>query len=373
MANQSAKSAASDIQPREDRSSCNTASHVLPVPDLDTTEPPVGGKASNPLHFRAGVELSRMLHSQVSVPLPLHISTLSGHTPSTIYYGNNKVFFQMYNGLPQLRMYSMAQLHHIPVDQELVRVAREGEHLVFFIRIQADNIHALFRPFISAGSTTRPLQATATQAPASTVRHLLRYKQLSRATSMLPTGQNPDICVESHAQFRDEIFENVAKLQHSPNHSVIVSLPDIVSSNTGISQYLGTPIINWSQLHNPPSALHLVLRPEVPSTSLADEHDAWACVHLLLLASDISDVMSYMVTATTVDGKLMFDALVKCFQEAVNLPVTPLQQLFLQKLCIAFTSKQDLRRQVLGYLRPSCIFDCLISPSLVCPGFFLSQ
>ena len=70
--------------------------------------------------------------------------------PSTMYYGQNKVFFQMYKGLPQLLFCSMDYVHHVPVDQKLVRVAKEDEHLVFFYQGSgiACNIHALFWPFL---------------------------------------------------------------------------------------------------------------------------------------------------------------------------------------------------------------------------------
>ena len=87
--------------------------------------------------------------------------------------------------------------------------------------------------------------------------------------------------VELNASLRDELLGLMGKVQQDPHFHVPVLDVDITLSNTGISQYLRAPLLNWSKMTHPKTNLQLLLKPDVDQTFLADEKDARCAAYLI--------------------------------------------------------------------------------------------
>ena len=123
--------------------------------DGDGVHPPVGRSQQDSLHLAASDTLDRMWNDiPVAIP-PIPIPGLQGHTENTIYYCGSRVYYKWYEGIPQLLIEGNGYIM-LPVDQDFVRVFREGGHLAFTIAELEESLHAIFRPFVLAAQRTRP-------------------------------------------------------------------------------------------------------------------------------------------------------------------------------------------------------------------------
>ena len=79
-----------------------------------------------------------------------------------------------------------------------------------------------------------------------------------------------------------------------------------------------------------------------------------------------------MVFALKQESLLTFDSLALGQKWAVELSLRPLKNMLQRSMVEAFHTKQRLRNQILGCLRPFAVRDCLFS-FLICPGLFLQS
>ena len=70
-----------------------------------------------------------------AAPLPMPVQKYDLHTPMTMYYGGHLVHYQLYESLPQLLVYHLYKPHPLPVDQDLIRVAKDGADMIFYINV----------------------------------------------------------------------------------------------------------------------------------------------------------------------------------------------------------------------------------------------
>ena len=91
---------------------------------------------------------------------------------------------------------------------------------------------------------------------------------------------------------------------------------DIVSSNTGVSQYLRAPLIPWNTSQCSPTDLRLLLKPSVDQSFLTDEREArsaaylfWVVIQPVLLSSELNEIMQNTVVALKREGKQTFNSL----------------------------------------------------------------
>ena len=152
---------------------------------------------------------------------------------------------------------------------------------------------------------------------------------------------------------------------------------DIISSNTGVSQYLRAPVIQWNTTQRSTSDLRSLLKPAVGQSALTGERDArsaaylfWVIVQPVLLSSELNEIMQNTVVALKREGKQTFSSLATGQQGALQFALKPLRNMFSRALVKAFAFKHRLRVEVLGTLRPFPIYDVLLSSSLICPGLF---
>ena len=337
----------------------------------------MGRPRTDTLHIKAGKELRRMLNLTPANPLPIPVPILDAHLPTNTYYGGNKIYYQMYQGIPQLLTYKLGLLLNLPVDQETVRVSSEGGHLVFFITVPAYQMHSVFRPFILAANKTRPQTKQVTLSSTSALRQLLTCDQIRRATSLVPMENSRDKWVESNMTIQKKVLEVMKAAQKDVTFRIPYNCPLVTSSNTGMSQYLQAPVIRWDRTSAPPTDLHLLLKPEIEQKFCCDEKDArtnanrfWTNLLPFLVTADIIDVIHHTVVAVKVEGKQPLSTLVQGSQEAIKLGTEQLETTFLRAILQAFKIKQRMRKQVLGMLRPYSIQQGLQSSSLLCPGLF---
>ena len=159
-----------------------------------------------------------------------------------MYYGTDKVFHRLHKNISQL-LHHISRPLHLPVNQEMVLVSLDGVHLVYFIPVPAFQLHALYLPFVLAGSRTSPQQQPTATSALSGLRQMLMCEQLCLATSMVPMVQLNDKWVESNSAFMLEVLDLMEKAQKDP-HLFLPSIHiDITSSNAGLSQYLRAPVL----------------------------------------------------------------------------------------------------------------------------------
>ena len=311
-------------------------------------------------------------------PLDIPVAKYDNHTPMTKYYGGHLIHYQLRNSLPQLVVYHSFQPHTVPVDQNLVKVAKDEAELIFYINVPASDLSDLFRPFIWAGSLQRPQTRKQTD-PASSLafRQFMGHEQVRRHTSLNPASNSQKQWVESNRSNLAEVNKVMSEVQKDVNYHLPIAQLDIVSSNTGVSQYLRAPLIPWNSTPRSPTDLRLLLKPSVGQSFLTDEWDAraaaylyWVVLQPVLLSSELNEIMQNTVVALKTEGKQTFSSLASGQQGALQLALKPLQNMFSRSLVKSFAIKHKLRLTVLGNLRPFALFDLLLSSSLLCPGLF---
>ena len=337
----------------------------LPVPDLislsdseeaHSHEPNVGRTKSDPLHLQAARTLTHMLAHTPSEPLPMPVPLLDTHLPSTIYYGGHKIHYSMYKSIPQLVMTdSQGMVIGLPVDQDLVLVFYEAEHLAFSISYPASSLHQLFRPFLFTASRTRPRTRLAPTPSTDNLRNLLSTEQIRQATSLVPMDNSKDTWVESNQTVLTKLTDLMSSVLKSDTHYLPISHMKVVSSNTGVSQYLQAPILSWNPLSLPTSDIKSLFKPRAPQDWCKQEADArqaaniyWALLQPFLVTADLEDVIHHTVVATKVEGKQPLSALVGGSQEALWLGIGHMMNMFLWVTLKAF--KLKLSSIVLGRL-----------------------
>ena len=169
----------------------------------------------------------------------------------------------------------------------------------------------------------------------------------------------------------------MAEVQKDIHYHIPIAHVDIISSNTGVSQYLRAPLIPWNSSARSPTDLRLLLKPSVDQSFLTDEREAraaaylfWVVLQPVLLSSELNEILQNTVVALKREGKQTFSSLASGQQGAIQLALKPLQSMFFRALVKSFAVKHRLRLTVLGILRPFALFDKLISSSLLCPGLF---
>ena len=257
-------------------------------------------------------------------------------------------------------------------------MAKDGEDLIFYIRIHTSELSDLFRPFIWAGSLQRP-QIKKASDPASSLafRQFMAHEQVRRHTSLTPSSNSHKQWVESNRSVLTEMTDLMAEVQKDDRHRVPILHIDIISSNTGVSQYLRAPVIQWHSSQRSSSDLRSLLKPTVGQSALTGERDArsaaylfWVIIQPVLLSSDLNEIMQNTVVALKREGKQTFSSLASGQQGALQFALKPLRNVFARALVKAYAFKHRLCLEELGTLRPFPIYDVLLSSSLICPGLF---
>ena len=351
---------------------------VITLDDQDDTDPPFGLTKFAAIHKQAGEQLQSLMSDYPPAPLDLPVAKYDNHTPMTMYYGGQLVHYQLRHSIPQLVVYHSFQPHTVPVDQDLVKVAKDGAELIFYINVPASDLSDLFRPFIWAGSLLRPQSRKQTDPASSlTFRQFMSHEQVRRHTSLTPASNSHKQWVESNRSNLTIIENIMSEVQKDRQYHIPIAHVDIVSSNTGVSQYLRAPLIPWNSNPRSSSDLRLLLKPSVGQSFLADEREAraaaylyWVVLQPVLLSSELNEIMQNTVVALKREGKQTFSSLASGQQGALQLALKPLQNMFSRSLVKSFSIKHNLRLSVLGHLRPFALYDLLLSSSLLCPGLF---
>ena len=174
-----------------------------------------------------------------------------------------------------------------------------------------------------------------------------------------------------------DINKIMVEVQKDVHYHIPIAHADIISSKTGVSQYLRAPLIPWNSSPRSPTDLRLLLKPSVDQSFLTDEREAraaaylfWVVLQPVLLSSELNEIMQNTVVALKREGKQTFSSLAAGQQGALQFALQPLQNMFSRALVKSFAVKHRLRLAVLGNLRPFALFDKILSSSLLCPGLF---
>ena len=203
------------------------------------------------------------------------------------------------------------------------------------------------------------------------------HEQVRRHTSLTPASNSQKQWVETNMSNLAEVNRVMTEVQKDIHFHIPIAHVDIVSSNTGVSQYLRAILIPWNSSPRSPTDLQLLLKPSVDQSFLTDEREAraaaylfWVVLQPVLLSSELNEIMQNTVVSLKREGKQTFSSLASGQQGALRLALKPLQNMFSRALVKSFAVKHRLRLTVLGNLRPFVLFDKLISSSLLCPGLF---
>ena len=214
--------------------------------------------------------------------------------------------------------------------------------------------------------------------PASSLafRQFMAHEQVRRHTSLTPSSNSQKQWVENNRSLLTDMNDLMAEVQKDDQHRVPIMHVDIIS-NTGVSQYLRAPVIQWNTTQRSTSDLRSLLKPAVGQSALTGERDTrsaaylfWVIVQPVLLSSELNEIMQNTVVALKREGKQTFSSLATGQQGALQFALKPLRNMFSRALVKAFAFKHRLRVEVLGTLRPFPIYDVLLSSSLICPGLF---
>ena len=216
---------------------------VITLDDNDDVDPPFGLTKFAAVHKQAGEHLQSLMADYPPAPLDMPVAIYDNHTPMTMYYGGHLVHYQFRHSLPQLVVYHSFQPHTVPVDQDFVRVAKDEAELIFYINVSASDLSDLFRPFIWAGSLQRP-QARKQTDPSSSLafRQFMGHEQVRRHTSLTPASNSQKQWVETNVSNLAEVHRVMAEVQKDIHYHIHIAHVDIISSNTGVSQYSKTSL-----------------------------------------------------------------------------------------------------------------------------------
>ena len=162
----------------------------------------------------------------------------------------------------------------------------------------------------------------------------MSHEQVRRHTSLTPASNSQKQWVESNRSNLTIIENIMSEVQKDRQYHIPIAHIDIVSSNTGVSQYLRAPLIPWNSNPRSSSDLRLLLKPAVGQSFLTDELEAraaaylyWVVLQPVLLSSELNEIMQNTVVALKREGKQTFSSLASGQQGALQLALKPLQNI----------------------------------------------
>ena len=348
--------------------------------DADT--PPVGRSRMDPLHLAAADALDRLWHETPADISPIPIPGITGHTESTIYYCGSRVHYQWHEEIPTLILFEGNSHIHLPVDQEFVRVFREGGHLAFSIAEPEESLHAIFRPFILAAVLTRPLTSRSPPSPRHKLRSIAALDLVHHRSSFTPMDPSKDKWVESDKALATKLLATVEDARKNANLRVQARPIPVLSSGTGFSQYFQGPLLSPTTEDTAHKDLFAIFQTRIPRYLILDEarersaaHHYWSLLHPLQLARDLATVTDSTVFTVKPEGlrSLPLPTLLHGIQGAISLTFDHLEDVCVRSLTKAVQAKVKIRELMLGAIKPHTLRDPLLHSDILHPEIFPSS
>ena len=143
--------------PSEMTTSSQQGPAMIVLDDTDDVSPPLNKTKNDPLHVRARKLLNTIIARGAAGPLPIPVPKTDNHLPSTRYYGGDSVSYKYQDDLPHLMSWHLGKTIALPVDQDLVKKAMDGEHFIYFINVPSYKLIDVLRTIIMAGSRSPPI------------------------------------------------------------------------------------------------------------------------------------------------------------------------------------------------------------------------
>ena len=348
----------------------------------DAVTPPVGRSRIDPLHLAAADALDRLWHETPADISPIPIPGITGHTESTIYYCGSRVHYQWHEEIPTLILFEGNSHIHLPVDQDFVRVFREGGHLAFSIAEPEESLHAIFRPFILAAVLTRPLTSRSRPPPSHHLRSIAALDLVHHRSSFTPMDPSKDKWVESDKALATKLLATVEDARKNTNLRVQARPIPVLSSGTGFSQYFQGPLLSPSTEDTAHKDLFAIFQTRIPRYLILDEarersaaHHYWSLLHPLQLARDLATVTDSTVFTVKPEGlrSLPLPTLLQGIQGAVSLTFDHLEDVCVRSLTKAVQAKVKIRELMLGAIKPHTLRDPLLHSDILHPEIFPSS
>ena len=353
--------------------------------DDDLTSPPIGRSKTDPIHMTAGDILDQMWHDIPAQIVPIPMPGIHGHTESTIYYCGSKIQYKWHENIPQLLLMEENKCRNLPVDQEYVKVFKVGGHMAFSIAEPEAQLHSIFWPFIFYALKQSPLEKSPNVSKKHEhLRNMANMDLIKKNTSFTPMDSSKEEWEERDKDFAERINSVIEKVAFSPayNYKITATPLPVISSATGMSQYLQGPMLQIRSTVPKHKDLFKLLRVNVNETMLADEHRArtaafhlWSLVHPLQFSKDLLSIVDSTVFESKREGikSLPLNILVQGIYDATSLTQEHLENMFYRSLAKAVQIKMNIRKRVLGYVTPHCIWQTLLCSSLVHPQLFAPE
>ena len=348
--------------------------------DADT--PPVGRSRMDPLHLAAADALDRLWHETPADISPIPIPGITGHTESTIYYCGSRVHYQWHEEIPTLILFEGNSHIHLPVDQDFVRVFREGGHLAFSIAEPEESLHAIFRPFILAAVLIRPLTSRSPPSPRHQLRSIAALDLVHHRSSFTPMDPSKDKWVESDKALATKLLATVEDARKNANLRVQARPIPVLSSGTGFSQYFQGPLLSPTTEDTAHKDLFAIFQTRIPRYLILDEarersaaHHYWSLLHPLQLARDLATVTDSTIFTVKPEGlrSLPLPTLLQGIQGAVSLTFDHLEDVCVRSLTKAVQAKVKIRELMLGAIKPHTLRDPLLHSDILHPEIFPSS
>ena len=345
----------------------------------DAVTPPVGRSRLDPLHLAAAEALDRLWHETPADISPIPIPGITGHTESTIYYCGSRVHYQWHEEILTLILFEGNSHIHLPVDQDFVRVFREGGHLAFSIAEPEESLHSIFRPFVLAAVLTRPQTSRSHPSPSQHLRSIAALDLVRHRASFTPMDPSKDKWVESDKALATKLLEAVEDARKNTNLRVQACPVPVLSSGTGFSQYFQGPLLSPSTEDPAHRDLFAIFQTRIPRYLLLDEarersaaHHYWSLLHPLQLARDLATVTDSTVFTVKPEGlrSLPLPTLLQGIQGAVSLTFDHLEDVCVRSLTKAVQAKVKIRELMLGAIKPHTLRDPLLHSELLHPEIF---
>ena len=110
--------------------------------------------------------------------------------------------------------------------------------------------------------------------------NFMAHEQVRHHTSSTPVSNSHKQWVETNMSLLADMNKLMAEVQKDDHYRLPIVHVDIISSNTGVSQYLRAPLISWNTTHRSPTDLRLLLKPTVDQSFLTDETEARSAAYL---------------------------------------------------------------------------------------------
>ena len=349
--------------------------------DGDDVHPPVGLSRHDPIHLAAAEALDRMWHDIPPAVPPIPIPGLRGHTEATIYYCGSNIHYKWYDGLPQLLLIE-GNGYIAPVDQDFVRVFREGGHLAFSIAEPEESLHAIFRPLVLAALRTRPKTCRPERMTRDQLSTTASLDVIRKCSSFIPMVALRDKWVEADRTLAKKLLATVEDARRNANLKVLSCPLPIASAGTGFSQYFLGPSLSSSASSPELRDLFSLLRTNIPRSLLADElrersavHHYWTVLHPLQPAHDMASVADSTVFTVKQEGvrSVPLPTLLRVIQDVVSLSFDHLEEMCARSLTKAIQAKVALREFLLGALKPHTLRDPLLASDLIHATIFAPE